>query len=87
VSSVRSFQAWLIASLVIDDAPAAFKAERQARGESIASASRQMIGVSPYILRKFEDGVGVSARDVSSILLWMARGAVSGPTDPVDGEG
>lgn len=72
MSAIRSFDAWLVAHEIVADAAAAFKAERLAMGHSIASASRQMIGVSQYMLRKFEEGHDIHVSDLRSILLWLA---------------
>lgn len=93
MSALRSFDAWLVAHEIVADAPAAFKAERLAMGHSIASASRQMVGVSPYMLRKFEDGIDIHVSDLRSILLWLAgarndrAASVHHSTDPTPRSG
>lgn len=72
MSALRSFDGWIVAYEIVADAPAAVKAEREAVGYSVASASRQMVGVSPYMLKKFESGLDVQVSVLRSILLWLA---------------
>ena len=84
MSALRSFDAWLVASEILTDLPAAFKAEREARGESISSAARGMVSMTPYRVKKFEEGRGADIVELRSILLWMAAGRKVAPDAPRD---